>query len=47
MNELITLEAKKKQLGYELRQAQKNEHNRLYSSHKAMFRVNGHSGCAF
>jgi len=39
MNELITLEAKKKQLGYEIRQAQKNEHNRLYSSHKAMFRL--------
>ena len=39
MNELITLEAKKKQLGYEVRQAQRNEHNRLYLSHKAMFRL--------
>jgi len=39
MNELITLEAKKKQIGYELRQQQRNEHNRLYSSHKAMFRL--------
>jgi len=39
MNELILLESKKKQLGYELRQARRNEHNRLYSSHKAMFRL--------
>jgi len=39
MNELITLEAKKKQLGYEIRQQQRNEHTRLYSSHKAMFRL--------
>ena len=39
MNELITLEAKKKQIGYELRQQQRSEHNRLYSSHKAMFRL--------
>ncbi len=39
MNELITLEARKKQIGYELRQQQRNEHNRLYSSHKAMFRL--------
>ena len=39
MNELITLEARKKQIGYEIRQQQRNEHNRLYSSHKAMFRL--------
>ena len=39
MNELITLESKKRQLGYEIRQQQRNEHNRLYSSHKAMFRL--------
>jgi len=39
MNELITLEAKKKQIGYELRQQQRNEHNRLYSDNKAMFRL--------
>ena len=39
MNELITLESKKKQIGYELRQQQRNEHNRLYSNHKAMFRL--------
>jgi len=39
MNELITLEAKRKQIGYEIRQQQKKEHNRLYSSHKAMFRL--------
>jgi len=39
MNELITLEAKKKQLGYEIRQEQRNEHTRLYLSHKAMFRL--------
>ena len=39
MNELITLEAKRKQIGYELRQEQRNEHNRLYSSHRAMFRL--------
>ena len=39
MNELIALEQKKKQIGYELRQQQRNEHNRLYSSHKAMFRL--------
>lgn len=39
MNELIALEHKKKQIGYELRQQQRNEHNRLYLSHKAMFRL--------
>lgn len=39
MNELITLEAKKKQIGYEVRQQQRNEHRRLYLSHKAMFRL--------
>jgi len=39
MNELILLKAKQKQLGYEIRQEQRNEHNRLYSSHKAMFRL--------
>jgi len=39
MNELITLESKRKQIGYEIRQQQRNEHNRLYSSHKAMFRL--------
>ena len=39
MNELIALETKKKQIGYELRQQQRNEHNRLYSSHKAMFKL--------
>lgn len=39
MNELITLEARKKQIGYELRQEQRKEHTRLYSSHKAMFRL--------
>jgi len=39
MNELILLKAKQKQLGYEIRQQQRNEHNRLYSSHKAMFRL--------
>jgi len=39
MNELILLKAKQKQLGYEIRQEQRNEHNRLYSSHRAMFRL--------
>ena len=39
MNELIILESKKKQIGYEIRQQQKSEHNRLYSSHRAMFRL--------
>ena len=39
MNELITLESKRRQLGYEIRQQQRNEHNRLYLSHKAMFRL--------
>ena len=39
MNELIALEAKRKQIRYELRQQQRNEHKRLYSSHKAMFRL--------
>ena len=33
------LEAKKKQIGYEIRQQQRNEHNRLYLSHRAMFRL--------
>ena len=39
MNELITLEAKRKQIGYEIRQEQRNEHRRLYNEHKAMFRL--------
>jgi len=39
MNDLITLEARKKKIGCELRQAQRSEHNRLYSSHRAMFRL--------
>ena len=39
MNELITLEAKKRQIGYEIRQQQRNEHKRLYLSHRAMFRL--------
>ena len=39
MNELITLEAKKKQIGYEIRQEQRKEHRRLYREHKAMFRL--------
>ena len=39
MNELITLEAKKKQLGYEIRQERRREHRRLYNEHKAMFRL--------
>lgn len=39
MNELITLEAKKKQIGYEIRQEQRKEHRRLYAEHKAMFRL--------
>ena len=39
MNELITLEAEKKQIGYEIRQEQRNEHRRLYNEHKAMFRL--------
>jgi len=39
MNELIKLESRKKNIGYEIRQAQRSEHNRLYSSHKAMFRL--------
>ena len=39
MNELITLEAKRKQLHYEARQEQRKEHNLLYAEHKAMFRL--------
>jgi len=39
MNELIALEHKKKQLGYEIRQQQRNEHKRLYLDHRAMFRL--------
>jgi len=39
MNELITLESKKKQIGYEIRQQQRNEHKRLYNEHRAMFRL--------
>lgn len=39
MNELISLEAKRKQLSYEIRQQQRNEHRRLYNEHKAMFRL--------
>uniref|UniRef100_A0A6H1ZHL4 Uncharacterized protein n=1 Tax=viral metagenome TaxID=1070528 RepID=A0A6H1ZHL4_9ZZZZ len=39
MNELITLEAKRKQIGYEIRQEQRREHRRLYNEHKAMFRL--------
>ena len=39
MNELITLEARRKQLGYEIRQEQRKEHRRLYEGHKAMFRL--------
>ena len=39
MNELITLEAKRKQIGYEIRQEQRNEHRRLYNEHRAMFRL--------
>ena len=39
MNELITLEAKKKQIGYEIRQEQRKEHRRLYMGHRAMFRL--------
>jgi len=39
MNELISLEHEKRQISYEIRQQQRNEHNRLYSSHKAMFRL--------
>ena len=39
MNELITLESKKKQIGYEIRQEQRNEHRRLYKEYRAMFRL--------
>ena len=39
MNELIALEAKKEQIGYEIRQEKRREHRRLYNEHKAMFRM--------